>query len=231
MDQSKKKFLKNMVGFSMMTWISFLLGFISSPIATRLFVPEELAKFNMFSTYGSLIASVCYLGLDQAYVRFFREPPGKSTRKSLYTFCTLVPLAFSLVAALVLSFFWRSLSVQVMGTESRSVFVQLCLFSFFLVLFRFLSLSYRMEQNAKLYTIQGVCHVVVTKLAYLAVGFGDARGANRHSGADGADGAVLSRCVCGCSAAVSTCISPGRSTAPLCRRSAISPCRWHRWPC
>ena len=176
MDQSKKKFLKNMVGFSMMTWISFLLGFISSPIATRLFVPEELAKFNMFSTYGSLIASVCYLGLDQAYVRFFREPPGKSTRKSLYTFCTLVPLAFSLVAALVLSFFWRSLSVQVMGTESRSVFVQLCLFSFFLVLFRFLSLSYRMEQNAKLYTIQGVCHVVVTKLAYLAVGFGDARG-------------------------------------------------------
>ena len=160
----------------MMTWISFLLGFISSPIATRLFVPEELAKFNMFSTYGSLIASVCYLGLDQAYVRFFREPPGKSTRKSLYTFCTLVPLAFSLVAALVLSFFWRSLSVQVMGTESRSVFVQLCLFSFFLVLFRFLSLSYRMEQNAKLYTIQGVCHVVVTKLAYLAVGFDDARG-------------------------------------------------------
>ena len=160
----------------MMTWISFLLGFLSSPIATRLFVPEELAKFNMFSTYGSLIASVCYLGLDQAYVRFFREPPGKSTRKSLYTFCTLVPLAFSLVAALVLSFFWRSLSVQVMGTESRSVFVQLCLFSFFLVLFRFLSLSYRMEQNAKLYTIQGVCHVLVTKLAYLAVGFGDARG-------------------------------------------------------
>ncbi len=139
-------------------------------------MPEELAKFNMFSTYGSLIASVCYLGLDQAYVRFFREPPGKSTLKSLYTFCTLVPLAFSLVAALVLSFFWRSLSVQVMGTESRSVFVQLCLFSFFLVLFRFLSLSYRMEQNAKLYTIQGVCHVVVTKLAYLAVGFDDARG-------------------------------------------------------
>ena len=176
MDQSKKKFLKNMVGFSMMTWISFLLGFISSPIATRLFVPEELAKFNMFSTYGSLIASVCYLGLDQAYVRFFREPPGKANRKSLYTFCTLVPLAFSLAAALVLSFFWRSLSVQVMGTESRSVFVQLCLFSFFLVLFRFLSLSYRMEQNAKLYTIQGVCHVVVTKLAYLAVGFDDARG-------------------------------------------------------
>ena len=177
MDQSKKKFLKNMVGFSMMTWISFLLGFISSPIATRLFVPEELAKFNMFSTYGSLIASVCYLGLDQAYVRFFREPPGKSTRKSLYTFCTLVPLAFSLVAALVLSFFWRSLSVQVMGTESRSVFVQLCLFSFFLVLFRFLSLSYRMEQNAKLYTIQVYLKKLMDSIAFLKSSSAAAEGA------------------------------------------------------
>ncbi len=176
MDQSKKKFLKNMVGFSMMTWISFILGFISSPIATRLFVPEELAKFNLFSTYGSLIASICYLGLDQTFVRFFREPPGKASRKGLYTFCTLVPLGFSIVLSLSLSFFWRSLSVQIMGTESRGVFVQLCIFSFFLVLFRFLSLSYRMEQNARLYTIQGVCHVVVTKLAYLAVGFGDATG-------------------------------------------------------
>ena len=176
MDQSKKKFLKNMVGFSMMTWISFILGFISSPIATRLFVPEELAKFNLFSIYGSLIASICYLGLDQTFVRFFREPPGKASRKGLYTFCTLVPLGFSIVLSLILSFFWRSLSVQIMGTESRGVFVQLCIFSFFLVLFRFLSLSYRMEQNARLYTIQGVCHVVVTKLAYLAVGFGDATG-------------------------------------------------------
>ena len=160
----------------MMTWISFILGFISSPIATRLFVPEELAKFNLFSTYGSLIASICYLGLDQTFVRFFREPPGKASRKGLYTFCTLVPLGFSIVLSLSLSFFWRSLSVQIMGTESRGVFVQLCIFSFFLVLFRFLSLSYRMEQNARLYTIQGVCHVVVTKLAYLAVGFGDATG-------------------------------------------------------
>ena len=42
MEQSKLKFLKNMVGFSMVTWISFVLGFIASPIATRLFPTEAL---------------------------------------------------------------------------------------------------------------------------------------------------------------------------------------------
>ena len=176
MEQSKKKFLKNMVGFSMMTWISFLLGFLSSPIATRLFVPEELAQVNMFSTYAALISSVCYLGLDQAFVRFFREPPGGAGRKALYTFCTVAPLLFSILSSFALLFFWRQLSYQITGDQDFSVFLSLCLFSFCLVLFRFLSLCYRMEQNAKLYTIQGVVQVFIAKLAYLSVGFGPATG-------------------------------------------------------
>ena len=176
MEQSKKKFLKNMVGFSMMTWISFVISFIASPIATRLFVPEELGKVNMFGTYAALISSVCYLGLDQAFVRFFREPPGRCTRKALFTFCTAVPLLFSVLSSLLLLVCWRALSAEVVGVADFSVFLCLCLYSFCLVVFRFLSLCYRMEQNAKLYTIQGVLQVFITKIAYLAVGFGGATG-------------------------------------------------------
>lgn len=160
----------------MVTWISFALGFIASPIATRIFVPGELGKVNLFGTYAALISSVCYLGLDQAFVRFFREPPGKVSRKALYTFCIAVPLGFSLLSALALSFFWQELSAQVVAQPNPSIFIYLCIYSFALVLFRFLSLCYRMEQNARLYTIQGVTQVLITKIAYLAVGFGDARG-------------------------------------------------------
>lgn len=165
-----------MIGFSMMTWISFLLGFLSSPIATRLFLPEELAKLNMFSSYGSLISSICYLGLDQAFVRFFREPPGKAGRKSLYTFCSVVPLAFSLLSFLILLPFSGALSSQIAGESDPLVFVQLCIFSFCLVMYRFLSLCYRMEQNARLYTLQGVFYALITKIAYLAVGLRNAEG-------------------------------------------------------
>ena len=171
MEQSKKKFLKNMVGFSMVTWISFVLGFIASPIATRLFPTEEMGKLNLFNTYASLISSVCYLGLDQAFVRFFREVPGKATRKSLYTFCMSVALAFSVLTTAVLTCFWRGMSAEIAGAADAGVFVCLALYSFSLVIFRFLSLCYRMEQNALLYTIQGVAHALFTKIAYLAVGF------------------------------------------------------------
>ncbi len=176
MEQTKKKFLKNMVGFSMMTWISFVIGFIASPIATRLFVPDELGKVNMFGSYAALISSFCYLGLDQAFVRFFREPPGRLTQKGLFTFCTLVPLGFSVLSSLVLVFSWRWFSYQVMGRPDFSVFLCLCLYSVSLVVYRFLSLCYRMEQNARLYTVQGVVQVLLTKIAYLAVGLGNATG-------------------------------------------------------
>ena len=65
--------------------ISFALGFIATPISTRLFAPAELARVSMFGTYTSLFCSVCYLGLDQAFVRFFRETPGRMTPRALMT--------------------------------------------------------------------------------------------------------------------------------------------------
>ena len=171
MEQSQKKFLKNLVGFSMVTWISFVLGFIASPISTRLFAPEELAKVTLFSSYTNLFCSVSYLGLDQAFVRFFRETPGRLTRRSLFTFCLGVSLGFCLVASAIMSFFWRGVSAEITGAPDLPAFLCLCLFTFFTILYRFLSLCYRMEQNAAAYTVQGVLHVLLTKIAYLAAGF------------------------------------------------------------
>ena len=171
MEKSRKSFLKNMVGFSMVTWISFVLGFIASPISTRLFPTAEMGRLGLFNSYASLIASVCYLGLDQAFVRFFRETPGKCTRKGLFTFCIGVPLLFSLLSTLVLAFFWQQVSGEIIGVPDAGVFICLGVYSFSLVIYRFLSLCYRMEQNAKLYTIQGILHALLTKIAYLAVGF------------------------------------------------------------
>ena len=172
MDQSKKHFLKNIVGFSMTAWISFVIGFIASPIATRLFLPAELGKINLFNTYAALFGAICYLGLDQAFVRFYREPPGKSSRSSLLTFCTSTSLAFSVISSLLLMTGWRFISEQVMvDAPDFGVFLCLCLFSFCTVMFRYLLLIYRMEQNAKLYTVFGVLQVLLTKIAYLSVAF------------------------------------------------------------
>ena len=159
----------------MMTWISFFLGFIASPIATRLFEPEQKGHIDLFLNYAGLFASICYLGLDQAFVRFFREPPGGADRKGMLTFCVGTSLAFALVASAGLLLGWRSVSGAILDEPDMGVFVCLCVYNLCSVLYRFLSLCYRMEQNARLYTIQGVLYVLVTRLAYLSVGFGSAK--------------------------------------------------------
>lgn len=176
MEQKKSSFLKNMVGFSMVTWVSFILGFIASPISTRLFVPAELAKVSLFGSYASLISSVCYLGLDQAFVRFFRETPEGMNRKGLLSFCLSMALGFCVLGALVLSFFRQGICTEIVGSNDPIVFVCLFVYSFSLIIYRFLSLCYRMEQNAVLYTIQGVIYALLTKIAYLSVGFASATG-------------------------------------------------------
>ncbi|MBP3650386.1 MAG: lipopolysaccharide biosynthesis protein [Clostridia bacterium] len=176
MSSQKNAFLKNMIGFSMVTWISFVLGFLSSPIATRLFEPSELGKVNMFFSYTALMGSVCYLGLDQVFVRFFREPPAGRSKTTLFTFCMGLAVLASLLLTAGLCFFWKRLSIGVSGEPSVGIFVCLCIFSLSQILFRFLSLCYRMEQNALLYTIQGVLQVFITKLAYLSMGFATGKG-------------------------------------------------------
>lgn len=172
----KQSFLKNIISFSVVTWISFALGFLSSPIATRLFEPAELGKVTMFLTYTNLMASICYLGLDQLMVRFFRQPPEGVSRKALFTFCLGIAALASLLMTAVLCLLWQRLSIGVTGEPSLGIFLCLCLFSFAQVVFRFIAVLYRMEQNVVLYTIHGVLQVFITKLAYLSMGFASGRG-------------------------------------------------------
>ncbi len=160
----------------MVTWISFVIGFVATPIATRLFDTEEYGRISIFLTYASLFGSACYLGLDQAFVRFFNEPPGGVSKKGLLAFCTVVPLAACATCALPAAFMWGRISSGVTGEPSMTVFICLFVFGVCQVLYRFLSLSYRMEQNALMYTVQGVLYALITRLAYLCVGFGDGRG-------------------------------------------------------
>lgn len=62
---NKLSFIKNVFSFSLLTYISFLLSFLSAPISTRIYPPEQMGIINMFSTYAALITSLAYLGLDR----------------------------------------------------------------------------------------------------------------------------------------------------------------------
>ncbi len=148
----------------MATWISFFLGLLCTPIATRLFPAAEYGRLSLFSAWASLLSSACYLGLDQAFVRFFGEA-GRGGRRGLLALCMGIPAAAFLMLLGVLGLFFRG-----SGAPDALLFVCLAAYALCLLLSRFISLCYRMEQDAARYTLQGVLFALATKIAYLAVG-------------------------------------------------------------
>lgn len=173
MAETGKSFIKKFVGFSLVTWVSFVLSFLTAPISTRLFVPEVLGKINMFNTYSNLFGILILIGLDQAFVRFYYERPNNRTIGFLFTFCFGITYSLLFVLVILSLPFSRILSLELFEEKDN-----LLLYLFFLSVFcsstlRYLNLSYRMEHNIKMYTIQGILMTLVSKVLYLGVGFWD----------------------------------------------------------
>lgn len=171
MAETGKSFIRKLVGFSLVTWVSFIISFLSAPISTRLFDPSVLGKINIFNTYTNLWGVLILIGLDQAYVRFYYERLNNRTIGYLFTFCFAVTYSLILVLVVFAIPFRDSLS-QVMFQEKDN----LLLWLFFLSVFctatlRYLNLTYRMEKDIKLYTIQGVLMALVSKVLYIGIGF------------------------------------------------------------
>lgn len=171
MSEPGRSFLKKFVGFSLVTWISFIMSFMSAPISTRLFIPDVLGKINIFNTYTNLFGIFILLGLDQAYARFYHEIPNGKSLRYLFTFCFTI--CYALIAGfIILCLPFRTLLSDLLFNEKDNLLLYLFFISVWCTAtLRYLNLTYRMEENIKLYTIQGILMTLVSKLLYLTVGF------------------------------------------------------------
>ena len=55
-------------------FIVLLLGFIQTPLLTRILSTDEYGRTGMFETAVTVIYIFAILGLDQAYIRYYYEP-------------------------------------------------------------------------------------------------------------------------------------------------------------
>lgn len=162
-------FLKKVIGFSIPTWIGFAISFISTPIVTRIFIPAEIGRINLFSTVLNLLMLVAYLGFDQAFVRFYKELPGKYSRNEIFTFALSCSLIFGIIISTVILILNKFVSLQITGTESFLISGFLSVSLIANIVLKFLNIFSRMEQNIILYTIQAVTIVIVNKVFFVVV--------------------------------------------------------------
>lgn len=154
--------LKKFIEFALGSGITLILGFISSPIITRLIMPDNYGKFSMFNTVTNLILVVVMVGLDQAYVRFFYEEEEVS-RKKLLRESIKIPMLVNLLFSLLLILFYKPFSKFIVGQYSFSVIIMLIIQNTLGIIGRFALLVVRMQQKGKLYSVLQV----ITKLTYI----------------------------------------------------------------
>ena len=174
MDKNGKKnlsFVRSLIGFSMSAWVTATISFFAIPIVTYAFLPEELGKINMFITIVNIFMTLAYLGVDQAFTRFYHEPPGKNDNKSLLSLCMIMTLVIFILICAGIIIFGKSLSMTVVGYVTYVVPVAIIISIFSQIILRFLNLSARMEKNIVLYNIQAIISTVLSHLSYVAVAF------------------------------------------------------------
>ncbi|WP_255993626.1 lipopolysaccharide biosynthesis protein [Clostridium perfringens] len=155
--------LKKFIEFALGSGITLILGFISSPIITRLIMPDNYGKFSMFNTVTNLILVVVMVGLDQAYVRFFYEEK-EDSRKKLLRESIKIPIIINIIFSFILIIFYRPFSKFIVGQYSFSIIVMLIIQNTLGIIGRFALLVVRMQQKGKLYSVLQV----ITKLTYIA---------------------------------------------------------------
>ncbi len=166
-----KSFIKKMIGFSLVTWVGSVISLIAVPLITRLFLPDQVGVINLFATIVTLFSTFAYLGLDQAYVRFFYEPPNDRTKNDLLLFCLLVTGFFVIVVSIAIFLLNDYVSIAISGSTQLWLIICLVVSVTARVDLRFLNLTFRMQQDIRRFTIQGVLMVVVSKVLYLVAAF------------------------------------------------------------
>jgi len=152
--------------FSVASWLQAAIAFISVPIVTRAFSPEEFGKINMFTLAVTIISILVGLSMDQSYFRFFNENNSEDSRKKMLTqfigICCIMYVIFLLLNFL----FGRLLSVYLFGEyNGLLIYLALPIMVAMTIISSYQQIYFRMSENALGYTVLSVFIVFATKIS------------------------------------------------------------------
>ncbi|MDL2293707.1 lipopolysaccharide biosynthesis protein [Ruminococcaceae bacterium OttesenSCG-928-D13] len=168
-------FIGSVFKYSISTFVNMgIMGL--TIILTGLFVPTGVnGQIGIFTSWTGTIMTIAILGLDQALIRFFNEPPAGLKRSGLFRLCfyfssAAVLVAGALCSTLLLRPIYRALGFTMVGSWAVPL---LFLNAFFYMIARYFNVLYRMEGNIRVYTAESILMQFFYKLfVLLGVFFG-----------------------------------------------------------
>ncbi|GAA0124697.1 lipopolysaccharide biosynthesis protein [Clostridium senegalense] len=159
---SNKSLLNKFLSFSVGSWITFLIGIISTPIITRMFSPVQFGIYSQFELYSSLVMIILVFGIDQAFVRFFYAEK-EENRKLLLLRCVKIPAIINILLIILAIIFREYVSKFIFGSYNLIFLIIIIVHVSFLLINRFALLVVRMQQKSKTYSLL----IVMNKVFYL----------------------------------------------------------------
>ena len=121
-----------------------VLGFINTPMLTRTISTAEYAQYGNLTSFGTLLMSLTYLGLDEAFMRFYHE-----RKESIGRFiirCLFTPVMLSVVIGIALIEPNVILSNIIFGQKQNTQILVLCgVYVLLMIIQRLTMLTVRME--------------------------------------------------------------------------------------
>lgn len=141
--------------------ITLLLGFLNTPIITRLVSPEEYGQYSLFITYGNLALSFLYLGMDQSLIRYFYDEDSTLYKSNLLQ----KTLGVSMISVTFFSIlFYILISFNIINFSlNRLMLIMLVFYVFTLIIQRFSFLIIRLRFKSQIYSR----NAILNKLFYL----------------------------------------------------------------
>jgi O-antigen/teichoic acid export membrane protein len=151
----KNKMLKNTAWYFGGTIVSAILGFINTPLLTRILEPKVYAQYGMLITFTTVLTTFIYLGQDEAFMRFFDKR--SEGYKGYFWRCIRIPLFLCIVIIALLLEPSHTLLNWVF--ESNLPLITCILIGVYIVAMviqRFLMLTARMEERAANYALSNI---------------------------------------------------------------------------
>ena len=142
-----KSIIKQFFTIGIGTIVSMMIGFLTTPIITRIFNPDQYGIYSLFIVYGNIVMITLGLGMDQGLARYYYEEDDVKYKKWLV--CTCV------TPALVLTFFCCAFVFMLLyfyNIEFRyekDIVLLFLLYLIILVIYRFIMVTLRLERKSK----------------------------------------------------------------------------------
>lgn len=163
---SPKKFIQNLMKFSVPTVVSAFVGLVAIPLITRLYPPKEYGYISLFVSVTAIMASIVALGLNNSAVRFFYEPLDGSTKEQNFNIAIAVTLIIGGILFIITELFDIPVSTYLFSEKNRNAERLLIIYVILTAVYR-LQLNYsRLSQHAFNYNIQQVCYIIGSKILF-----------------------------------------------------------------